>query len=80
MRTVRRRLTSWRHLWLMVVLLARISGTTTAQTAPAQEADLERVLVPGKTVWLTDAPVAALVAVLSKCPIRALAVLVAAVV
>ena len=55
MRTVRRRSTNSRHLWLMVLLLASISGTTTAQTAPAQEADLERVLVPGKTVWLTDA-------------------------
>ena len=55
MRTVRRRSTNSRHLWLMVLLLASISGTTTAQTAPAQEADLERVLVPGNTVWLTDA-------------------------
>ena len=55
MRTVRRRSTNSRHLWLMVLLLASVTGTATAQTTPAQESDLEQLLVPGRTVWLTDA-------------------------
>ena len=39
----------------MVLLLATMTGTATGQTTPAQESDLEKLLVPGRTVWLTDA-------------------------
>src|SRR3954469_8307074 len=53
MRTRRRRSSSLIHL-AFSVLLVGITADAAAQPGADKTVDLERILVPGRTVWLTD--------------------------